>query len=592
MLKKREFEVLGYIAQSKDKISQRSISKAVGVSLGTANSLVTSLSERGLITEKYEITESGCEALKPYKVKNAVILAAGMSTRFVPVSYEIPKALLRVKGEVLIERIIRQLHEKGINDITIVIGYMMEKFLFLKEKYGVEFAINNEYRIKNTHSSLNCVKEKLSNTYIICADNYFKENVFNKYEYRAFYASVFIKEKNYERGFFTDKNGLIINTCKPSENMWVMFGHAYFDRKFSEAFLPLLSEYFGKPGVENYYWEWIFTENLDKLEMYIKKYPDGVIYEFDSIDDLKAYDPDYIKNNSIGLINNICRALDCQPEDITDIRKLPRGFSNATFVFSCKGERYCYRHPGRESDKIHHRSREAKANKSAFEIGVDDSLIYFDENSGQKISRFIDVLSDYDPSDRNHIKLLADSLRNLHDNAKTVGERFDFYDEALKLIDMINSADNSSYAYLEGLSEKAKEFYDELTKDKWDSCLCHNDIDIPNILITEKKAVLIDWEFSADGDKGFDICKLFTFLPYKKENVLNGLELYFGRPPRADEIYHVVNCAVLNYFYYTVWALYMIKNGKDYSGNMMTYYERFLTYGNVSRQIKEKGELA
>ncbi|MGN1349029.1 MAG: hypothetical protein ACI4VI_08800 [Acutalibacteraceae bacterium] len=52
-----------------------------------------------------------------------------------------------------------------------------------------------------------------------------------------------------------------------------------------------------------------------------------------------------------------------------------------------------------------------------------------------------------------------------------------------------------------------------------------------------------------------------------------------------------MNCAVLNYFYYTVWALYMIKNGKDYSEYMMTYYERFLTYGNVSRQIKEKGEL-
>ena len=40
---------------------------------------------------------------------NAVIMAAGMSTRFAPLSYEKPKGLWKVKGEILIEREIRQL---------------------------------------------------------------------------------------------------------------------------------------------------------------------------------------------------------------------------------------------------------------------------------------------------------------------------------------------------------------------------------------------------------------------------------------------------------------------------------------------------
>lgn len=44
---------------------------------------------------------------KKYKVDNAVIMAAGMSTRLAPLSYETPKALLNVHGEVLIERQIR-----------------------------------------------------------------------------------------------------------------------------------------------------------------------------------------------------------------------------------------------------------------------------------------------------------------------------------------------------------------------------------------------------------------------------------------------------------------------------------------------------
>ena len=54
---------------------------------------------------------------KKYKVDNAVIMAAGMSTRLAPLSYETPKALLNVHGEVLIERQIRQLREAGIEEI-------------------------------------------------------------------------------------------------------------------------------------------------------------------------------------------------------------------------------------------------------------------------------------------------------------------------------------------------------------------------------------------------------------------------------------------------------------------------------------------
>ena len=46
-----------------------------------------------------------------YHVDNAVIMAAGTSSRFAPLSYEKPKALIEVKGEILIERQLRQLQE-------------------------------------------------------------------------------------------------------------------------------------------------------------------------------------------------------------------------------------------------------------------------------------------------------------------------------------------------------------------------------------------------------------------------------------------------------------------------------------------------
>ena len=76
---------------------------------------------------KYEfyklLEEKQFEQLKKYRVNNAVIMAAGLSKRFAPVSAYCPKGLTLVKGEVLIERQIRQLQEAGITNIYVVVGY-------------------------------------------------------------------------------------------------------------------------------------------------------------------------------------------------------------------------------------------------------------------------------------------------------------------------------------------------------------------------------------------------------------------------------------------------------------------------------------
>ena len=73
---------------------------------------------------------------KQFKVDNAIILAAGMSSRFTPLSFERPKGLAVVKGERLIERQIRQLTEAGIEEIIVVVGNMKEKFEYLVDKYS------------------------------------------------------------------------------------------------------------------------------------------------------------------------------------------------------------------------------------------------------------------------------------------------------------------------------------------------------------------------------------------------------------------------------------------------------------------------
>lgn len=89
-LSRNNFEVLNHLRKQPGS-SQRDISAATGLSLGTVNKAVKQLGEESLINAG-EVTPQGFEMLRPYKVDNAIILAAGLSSRFVPISYESQRA--------------------------------------------------------------------------------------------------------------------------------------------------------------------------------------------------------------------------------------------------------------------------------------------------------------------------------------------------------------------------------------------------------------------------------------------------------------------------------------------------------------------
>ena len=127
-------------------ITQRELAEKLDVSLGTVNGLVQDCTGLGYLESaeegKYRVTETGLQFLKPYRVDGALFIAAGFGSRFVPLTFETPKGLLEVQGERMIERQICQLKEAGIHNITIVVGYLKEKFEYLVDKYGVRLLYN------------------------------------------------------------------------------------------------------------------------------------------------------------------------------------------------------------------------------------------------------------------------------------------------------------------------------------------------------------------------------------------------------------------------------------------------------------------
>ena len=572
-----EFRVLRFFCENSGPITQRIISEELNVSLGTVNSTISKLKEKGYVTEDYQVLSEGIKAMEPYKVKNAIILAAGMSTRFVPFSFEKPKGLTGVKGEVLIERQIRQLKEAGIEEIVLVLGAMMEKFLYLVDKYGVKVVLNKEYRHKNTHSSLYFSRDFLKSTYICCADNYFPKSVFHKYEFHSLYSTIYMDGVLHgERGVFTDSKGLIVATQRPAVDQWVMNGYAYFNKDFSDKFKPILEQIYDAPGTDGLYWEQVYAEHVSELPLYEERYTSQQVIEFDSIAELEAFDPEYIKYNSIAMIENICSTLKCVPGDIHRIRPIKKGYTNHSFSFICKGESYVYRNPG-DISWIDRKS-EKKALEYAKQQGIDDSYIYADDAVGWKISRFIDITDDFDFADPKCLQRLCSILRNMHANPINCGKRMDYMDEAIKLLEDIKVLDSEAYQIALSQLDGIKRIDETIKSDNWPIQMIHNDLYEDNLLISGDQLYLIDWEYAGDADIGFDICKLFVKNDAVGSDIDKWLCYYFQRTPTAAEKRHIIGCAAVSFFYWFIWALYMVKRGNDYADLMLAYMTIFKRY--------------
>lgn len=235
--------------------------------------------------------------IEQQKVTNAIILAAGKSKRFKPISDYCPKGLSIVKGEVLIERQIKQLQAVGIFDITIVVGYKKEMFFYLEDKYNVKIVVNEHYDTQDNVSSLRLVLDQLDNTYICSVDNYYPENLFNSYEYQGFYSTVYVEDNLDEWVVSTDESGFINDVKVGAPNGHIMSGFVYFDRKFSRNFKKVILDVEGIDEYNHHVWEYLYMKHLDILKLTIKEFDKNSILEFDTIEDAISFDKEFLTNN-------------------------------------------------------------------------------------------------------------------------------------------------------------------------------------------------------------------------------------------------------------------------------------------------------
>ncbi|MEG1185970.1 MAG: NTP transferase domain-containing protein [Eubacterium sp.] len=294
VLSQKEFKVLTYLDQGETNKEQREMAAILEIGLGTVNKILSHLHEQGFLKNE-NITPKGYHALEPYRVKKAIFLAAGFGSRMVPVTLNTPKPLIRVNGKRMIDTLLDAVIAAGIEDITIVRGYLGEQFDQLLYKYPkIKFIENPVYNEANNISSALCVRYQLQNAYVFEADLVlYNPKLVTKYQYQSNYLGVPVERT--DDWCFETKNNIITKLKVGGINCHHLFGISYWNAVDGAKMAEHIKQTYEMPGGKERYWDQV------ALEYFIKDYEIAVrectfkdIVEIDTYKDLKQLDEIYI----------------------------------------------------------------------------------------------------------------------------------------------------------------------------------------------------------------------------------------------------------------------------------------------------------
>ena len=186
---------------------------------------------------------------------NVIILAAGLGTRLLPETQNIPKGMVKLFNKSLIEMQIDIFKKCGIDDISIVRGYLAEKINFP----SVTYFKNENFATTSGNESLYSAKQKLNDTIICYADLIFDISIIKKMidfngdmgiavksDWESRYVERTLHPISEADNVLFDESGKIIeirkNMQKPNANIGEFLGIVRLSSKCSSLFLKRFSE--------------------------------------------------------------------------------------------------------------------------------------------------------------------------------------------------------------------------------------------------------------------------------------------------------------------------------------------------------------
>lgn len=585
-MQKQDYDILRTLLYE-PFINQRILSKSSGHSLSVVNRSLKTLIREGYLTDDIQPTQTTIHEYSEKAPKNAIILAAGFGMRMVPINLCTPKAFLEVNGEPLIERIIKQLHEAGVNSITIVVGFMKEKFDYLIDEYGVGLVVNQEYAGKNNLSSLALVADRISNTYIIPSDIWCDRNPFSSHEMYSWYMVSDIVENDSD--IRVNRKMELVKIGKNAGGN-AMVGIAYLLEKDAAPVRERLERLAADDKYNEEFWEVALYED-EKMMIPARVVHASNVVEINTYEQLRELDGEsnYLKSDALDTIASVFHV---KQEDVVNIAVLKKGMTNRSFLFSVHGDKYIMRIPGEGTDKLINRTQEAEVFRTISGLGLCDDPVYINPENGYKITKFLEGVRVCDANSVPDLKCCMDKLRTFHQMHLSVSHTFDIFHQIEFYEDLW---DGNPSMYKDYKTTKAnvlslKPFVDSLEKE-WS--LTHIDAVCDNFLFykpdgEEKECLqLTDWEYSGMQDPHVDIAMFCIYSLYNKKQVDRLIDLYFqnkcDKVTRAKIYAYIAMCGLL----WSNWCEFKRNLGVEFGEYALRQYRFAKDYYRFA--IKELG---
>ena len=565
---------------TEDVIDQRKISQLTKLSLGKVNNLLKELNKEKYISSNYALTSSGKEYVKSHHPQQATILAAGYGLRMVPINTEEPKGLLEVHGEPLIERIIKQLHEVGITDIKIVVGFMKEHYEYLINEYDVDLIVNPYYSTRGNVYSLYLAKDRLANGYIIPCDIWFKDNPFSTLEDPSWY--LFSDKMTSHSNWQVSKSAKIKYTKNPGNRM---IGIAYLNEYDARKLNDRLSRMIDAKRYDSF-WEDALA-NKKQFLINGRIIPNSEHAEINSYEELLELDSNssHLQNEAIQIIED---TLNVNKSDISNIHTLKKGMTNRSFIFTVKDKRYIMRIPGEGTDNLINRQEEYDVYQQIKGEPYTENILYLNPQNGYKLSEFLENTRNSEADDWEDVIKSMDLLRKFHQEKLQVNHQFDIW----KQIEFYENLRDTPSAYKDFLITKEnvlnlKQFIQDNIH-QWS--LCHIDANADNFLINQQgKIFLIDWEYAGMQDPDLDIAMYAIYAGYNKQQFDKLIDIYYQ--DKCDKIirYKIYAYAAVGGLLWSNWCEYKQSLGLDFGEYSLSQYRYAKEYSKlVLNYLEEK----
>jgi len=566
-------------------VNQRMLAKVTGHSLGVVNRSIKSLTKAGYLSEQGTITTKTQKLIADKAPRKAIILAAGFGMRMAPLDTEIAKGLIEVQEETLIERQISQLHEVGIREIYIVVGFMKEQYEYLIDEYDVTLVVNPDYATKGNLHSLKLVKQHLENAYIIPCDTWSANNPYSELELYSWYmVSDAIDSKSSMR--VNRKWELVMTSGDESGNC--IIGICYLLQHDAKLLQERMEQLCQRTRYDGAYWEEALYDK-QKMDIYARVVKASEVVEINTYEQLCEMESNFSQfDEAIAVIEE---TFNVKKTEIRNITILKKGITNRFFTFECKCEKYIIRIPGIGSQQLISREQEVKTYAAIAGKGICDDLIYANSETGYNIVKWIKDARGCNPQDNEDVKKCMESLRTFHNMKIVVDNEFDIFGQ-IRFYESLWGEKASVYRDYEKTKENIfslKDYIEENTKEK---ILTHMDAVADNFLLYvdeagDEQVQIIDWEYAAMQDPHVDIAMFAVDALYNKEQVDFLIQTYF-EDKCTDAIRLKIYCYIaVGGLMWSNWCEFKRNTGTDFGEYSLRQYRYAKEYYRMVKKALE-----